>query len=315
MKKLLVIVGPTGTGKTDLALGLAKKFNGEIVSADSRQIYIGMDIGTGKLEVRSKISDVRDVRKEKGSWIVDGIPIHLYDLITPDETFSVATYQQLAYKKIADIHKRSKLPILVGGTGLYIRAVVGGLKIPKVAPDKKLREHLASRSVSSLIGELERVDPQTAQSIDRVNKQRLTRALEVYHQTGEPVSKLKGKFKPNFNTLKIGLTSDRDYLYARVDSRIDSWVKTGFIEEVKTLLGKGYKETVALKALGYQQISMYLEGKILLEEATQRIKFGHHNYIRGQITWFRKEPGISWFDIATPGFKQKIFKKIQSWLI
>src|SRR3972149_785788 len=121
MKKLLVIVGPTGTGKTDLALGLAKKFNGEIVSADSRQIYIGMDIGTGKLEVRSKISDVRDVRKEKGSWIVDGIPIHLYDLIAPDETFSVATYQQLAYKKIADIHKRSKLPILVGGTGLYIR--------------------------------------------------------------------------------------------------------------------------------------------------------------------------------------------------
>jgi len=312
MKKLLVIVGPTGTGKTDLALAAAKKFDGELVSADSRQIYIGMDIGTGKIDLRSKISDVR---KETGKWIVGGVPIHLYDLITPDETFSVATYQQLAYKKIADIHKRNKLPILVGGTGLYVRAVVKGLKIPKVAPDKKLRAQLESRPLSSLVRELERVDPQAAEEVDKNNQRRVVRALEVYHQTGEPFSKLKSKFKVGFNALKIGLISDRDYLYARVDSRIDSWVNTGFIEEVKTLLNKGYKETVALKALGYQQISMYLEGKILLEEATQRIKFGHHNYIRGQITWFRKEPGISWFDIATPGFKQKIFKKIQSWLI
>jgi len=311
MKKLLVIVGPTGTGKTDLALAAAKKFDGELVSADSRQIYIGMDIGTGKIDLRSKISDVR---KETGKWIVDGVPIHLYDLITPDETFSVATYQQLAYKKIADIHKRNKLPILVGGTGLYVRAVVKGLKIPKVAPDKKLRAQLESRPLSSLVRELERVDPQAAEEVDKNNQRRVVRALEVYHQTGEPFSKLKGKFRVGFNALKIGLTSDRDYLYARVDSRIDSWVKTGFVEEVKTLLDKDYKETIALKALGYQQISMYLEGKTPLEGAIQRTKFGHHNYIRGQITWFRKETGITWFDIATPGFKQKIFKKIQSWL-
>ena len=158
------------------------------------------------------------------------------------------------------------------------------------------------------------MDSQTAEEIDKANQRRVVRALEVYLQTGEPFSKLKGRFKVGLNALKIGLTSDRDYLYARVDSRIDSWAKTGFIEEVKTLLDKGYKETVAFKALGYQQTSMYLEGKTSLEEAIQRIKFGHHNYIRRQVTWFRKEPGISWFDIATTGFKQKIFRKIQGWL-
>ncbi len=327
MKKLLVIVGSTGTGKTDLALELAKKFNGEIVSADSRQIYIGMDIGTGKIprsaELRIKSrsqgdlrpqSGLEELKKEKGRWIVDRVPIHLYDIITPDKTFSVATYQQLAYKKIADIHKRGKLPILVGGTGLYIRAVVGGLKIPKVAPDKKLRAQLESRPLPTLVRELEQVDSQTAEEIDKANQRRVVRALEVYLQTGEPFSKLKGRFKVGFNALKIGLTSDRDYLYARVDSRIDAWIKTGFIEEVRALLDKDYKETIAMKALGYQQISMYLEGKRSIEEAIQRTKFGHHNYIRRQVTWFRKEPGISWFDIATPGFKQKIFRKIQGWL-
>ena len=199
MKKLLVIVGSTGTGKTDLALELAKKFNGEIVSADSRQIYIGMDIGTGKIprsaELRIKSrsqgdlrpqSGLEELKKEKGRWIVDRVPIHLYDIITPDKTFSVATYQQLAYKKIADIHKRGKLPILVGGTGLYIRAVVGGLKIPKVAPDKKLRAQLESRPLPTLVRELEQVDSQTAEEIDKANQRRVVRALEVYLQTGEP---------------------------------------------------------------------------------------------------------------------------------
>ncbi|OGY26977.1 MAG: tRNA (adenosine(37)-N6)-dimethylallyltransferase MiaA [Candidatus Woykebacteria bacterium RBG_16_43_9] len=315
MKKLLVIVGPTGTGKTDLALELAKKLDGEIVSADSRQIYIGMDVGTGKIPGNAKLRiKSEELKKEKGRWIVDGVPIHLYDIITPVKTFSVAAYQQLAYDRIAEIHKKNKLPILVGGTGLYIRAVVEGLKIPKAAPNKKLRKHLESKPIQSLIRELEQVDPETVEKIDKSNQRRVVRALEVYHQTGEPFSKLQGKFKVGFDALKIGLTSDRGYLYARVDSRIDTWIKTGFIEEVKILLDKDYKETTALKALGYQQISMYLEGKISLEEAIQRTKFGLHNYIRRQLTWFRKETGIFWFDIANPAFKQQIFNKIQSWL-
>lgn len=311
MEKLLVIVGPTGTGKTDLALALAKKFNGEIVSADSRQIYIGMDIGTGKIDPSSKMLGVR---KEKERWVVDDVPIHLYDIITPEKTFSVATYQQVALRIIGGIQKENELPILVGGTGLYIRAVVEGLKIPKVAPNKKLREQLESKPISSLVRELEKVDPQTAGKIDKANLRRIIRALEVYHQTGESFSKLKGKFKVNFDALKIGLTSDRDFLYHRVDARIDTWIKTGFVEEVKELFDKGYKEASALKTLGYRQIVMYLEGKVSLEEAIQRTKFGHHNYIRQQATWFRKETGISWFNIAALDFRRQIFDKVQSWL-
>ena len=308
-----MIIGPTGTGKTDLALELAKKFNGEIVSADSRQVYIGMDIGTGKIDLRSKISDVRGVRKEKGSWIVDGIPIHLYDLITPDKTFSVAEYQQLAYRAINKIHRKNKLPILVGGTGLYIRAVVEGLKIPKVAPDANLRKRLEAYPLPKLIAELDRNDPQTAAKIDKANPRRVIRALEIFYKTGQSMSRLQGKYKTPFSHLKIGLSSDRDYLYSRVDDRIDLWVKNGFIEEVKTLLDKGYQDSTALTSLGYRQIAMYLQGKITLLEAIQRIKFEHHAYIRAQLTWSKKEPGVIWFDIDQKDFTQKVFKAVDSW--
>ncbi|MDP2720493.1 MAG: tRNA (adenosine(37)-N6)-dimethylallyltransferase MiaA [bacterium] len=308
MKKLLVIIGPTGTGKTDLALELAKKFGGEIVSADSRQIYIGMDIGTGKLSQNEKIE------KHKGYWIVDEIPIHLYDVITPSKTFSVAEYQQIAYRAINEIHKKNKLPILVGGTGLYIRAVVEGLKIPKVAPDANLRKRLEAYPLPKLITELERSDPQTAARVDKANPRRVIRALEVFYKTGQSMSQLQGKYKTVFNHLKIGLSSDRAHLYSRVDDRVDSWVKNGFIEEVKTLLDKGYQDSTALTSLGYRQITMYLQGKITLPEAIQRIKFEHHAYIRAQLTWFKKESVVTWFDINEKDFTQKIFKTINSWV-
>ena len=312
MKKLLVIVGPTGTGKTALGLELAKKFNGDIVSADSRQIYIGMDLGTGKIDRRSKISDVR---KEEGKWVVDGIPIYLYDLIAPDKTFSVAEYQQQAYKAIDEIHEKNKLPILVGGTGLYVQAVVEGLKIPKVAPDKNLRAQLESQPLPTLLSKLEEADPVTASKIDKQNPRRVIRALEVYYQTGEPLSKLQGKFKVGFDSLQIGLTAPRDYLYQRTDQRIEEWFKEGFVEEVKSLLKKGYDENLpAMTSLGYRQVSMYLAGKIPLEEAKQRIKWEHHSYIRRQTTWFRKMQGIHWCDIGGKNFQQEIFRQVNDWL-
>lgn len=204
MIKLLVIVGPTATGKTDLAIKLAKKFSGEIVSADSRQIYQGMDIGTGK-EVADK-----KVIKEKGKWIVRGVQIHLYNVIKPDETFSVADYQQLAYQAIEDIQSRGKLPILVGGTGLYVQAVTEGLKIPKVPPDLKLREKLERKPLAHLVAELERVDPETAFRIDQKNPRRIIRALEVYYLTGQPISTLQEKFKADFDSLVIGLVAPRE---------------------------------------------------------------------------------------------------------
>lgn len=313
MKKLLVIVGPTGTGKTDLALELGKKFDGELVSADSRQIYIGMDVGTGKMPVQVQNSKFK-VQKFKKYWIVNDIPIHLYDLITPDKTFSVAAYQQAAYKAIEDIHQRDNLPILVGGTGLYVRAVVEGLKIPKAPPDKNLRDHLEAQPLPILVRQLEKVDPAAATKIDKQNPRRIIRALEVYHQTGKPMSQLSGDFKKTFDCLKIGLTAPRATLYARVDQRIDSWMQSGFIDEVKDLLKKEYKEDAALTSLGYRQITMYLENKLTLKETIQRIKFDHHGYIRSQLTWFRKEPGIFWFDIEAANFKKEAFGTVKEWL-
>lgn len=311
MKKLLVIIGPTGTGKSDLALHLALKYNGEIVSADSRQIYTGMDIGTGKEIESSKIK----IKKTKNYWTVNGIPIHLYDVILPDKTFSVTQYQQLAYGVINDIHARNKLPILVGGTGLYIRAVVEGLKIPKVAPDLKLRAKFESRSLASLVNELEKVDPETANSIDKSNPRRIIRALEVFHISGESFSKLKGKYTIQYDTLKIGLTSERKFLYKNVDDQVEEWFEKGFTEEVKMLLEKGYNaDLTSMTSLGYRQVGMYLSGMISLDEAKQRIKWELHNYIRAQLTWFRKEPNISWFDISTKNFEKKVSTLIDEWL-
>lgn len=311
MKKLLVIIGPTGTGKSGLALHLAKKYNGEIVSADSRQIYTGMDIGTGKEIESSKIK----IKKSENYWTVNGIPIHLYDVILPDKTFSVAQYQQLAYGVINDIHARNKLPILVGGTGLYIRAVAEGLKIPKVAPDLKLRAKLESRSLASLVNELEKVDPETANGIDKSNPRRIIRALEVFYISGESFSRLKGKFKTEFETLKIGLTSERRYLYERVDNQVEKWFEQGFIEEVKSLFAKGNRENLtSMTSLGYRQVGMYLRGRISLDEAKQRIKWELHNYIRAQLTWFRKELSISWFDISAEDFKKEVSNLIDEWL-
>lgn len=311
VKKLLVIAGPTATGKTALALELAKKFNGEIISADSRQIYQSMDIGTGK-EIKNAGTRIQ---KSQGKWIVDDTPIYLYDLVTPDKTFSVAQFQQLAYQTIGETHEKNKLPILVGGTGLYVRAVTEGLKIPKVAPNKKLRRRLESRSLASLLRELQNVDPETYEKIDKFNTRRVIRALEIYHQVGEPASKLKGKFKVNYDILKVGLTSNRNYLYERADKQVDNWFERGFIEEVRNLLKKGYRETfTSLTSLGYRQVVMLLHQKITLEESKQRIKWEQHSYIRRQITWFKKETNINWFDIAEVGFKKDIGKLVSRWL-
>src|SRR3989344_5050144 len=261
MKKLLAIVGPTGTGKTDLAIALAKKFNGEIISADSRQIYTGMDIGTGK-EIRNS---KHEIRKSEGSWVVDGVPIYLYDVIDPDQSFSVAEFQQLAYKKIDQIHKKSKSPILVGGTGLYVRAVIQGLKIPQVQPDKRLRKRFEKKPLAALLKELEQVDPKTFQKIDKRNPRRVIRALEVYHNTGKPASLLAKKFKPDFESLLIGLTAPRELLYKKTDFRIDSWFKNGFTEEVKNLLKKSPADLPSMSSLGYRQTAAYLQEKISLE--------------------------------------------------
>ena len=309
MKKLLVIVGPTGTGKTDLGIELAKKFDGEIVSADSRKIYKGMDIGTGKKNLNSK----SEIQKFKDHWLVDGIPIYLYDIFDPDKTFSVAQFQQIAYKKIREIQEKKKLPILVGGTGLYVRSVVQGLKIPNIPPDPELRSKLEKKSLESLLNEIEEVDPKAYLKVDKRNKRRVIRALEIFHKTGKTISKLQKFYKPDFESLIIGLTAKREYLYGKVDKRIAEWVKSGFVEEVKSLLKEYSIEDQAMNSLGYRQIASYIYGNLGLEEAIQRIKFDHHGYIRRQLTWFKKEPNIFWFDISSSEFKKEVQKLVDNW--
>lgn len=296
--KLLSIVGPTGTGKTLLAIRLAKKFDGEIISADSRQVYIGMDIGTGKeVELLGK----------------GGVPIHLYDVVLPNQSFTLVDFQQLAVQKIEEITRRGKLALMVGGTGLYIQAIVDGLKIPKAPPDIKLREKLSLKSTEELFKELSLVDPSSAENIDAKNQRRIIRALEVFYSTGKSILSLKEKFNPKMDVLMIGLTADRETLYKKNDLRVEEWFKLGFVEEVRTLLKKFPPDLPSLSALGYGQVGEYLNNRISLEKAKERIKFAIHNFIRKQLSWFKADDRVVWFDIENPSLLNEVEDLIQAW--
>jgi tRNA dimethylallyltransferase len=287
MNPLLAIVGPTGVGKSQLALRLAQALNGEIVSADSRQVYRYMDIATAK------------PGKEELSLVTH----HLIDIVNPDEDFSLAQYQQLAYRAIEDIQQRHKLAILVGGSGLYVWAVLDSWRIPKVAPDPEFRhsleEKVARVGKDELYQELAKVDPVAAQRIDPSNMRRMIRALEVYRGTEIPFSQLQLKTKPLFNTLIIGLTTDRAELYQRIDLRVDEMIKRGLVDEVKGLVDRGYSFNLpAMSGIGYKQVGMYLRDELTLPAAIQQIKFETHRLVRHQYSWFRlKDDRIKWFDI------------------
>ncbi len=287
MNCLLAIVGPTGVGKSRLALRLAQEFNGEIVSADSRQVYRHMDIGTAK-------SSRPDLSL---------IPHHLVDIINPDEDFSLAQYQHLAYRAINDIQQRNKLALLVGGSGLYVRAVLEGWGIPQVPPDLEFRQSLEEKAagggMEELYQELTKVDPVAARRIDRHNIRRVIRALEVSQTAGIPFSQLQQKQAPPFDTFVIGLTTDRAELYRRIDLRVDEMIEQGLVEEVRRLVNMGYDfHLPAMSGVGYKQIGMYLRGELTLTAAVQQIKFETHRIARHQYSWFRlKDNRIRWFDI------------------
>jgi len=289
MNLLVAIVGPTGVGKSHLALRLAKTFNGEIVSADSRQVYRHMNIGTAK-PTPKELSLVRH---------------HLIDIINPDEDFSLAQYQQLAYKAIEDIQRRGKLALLAGGSGLYVWAVLEGWGIPEVPPDPELRHSLEREATKvgkdRLYQELRKVDPVAAQRIDPRNVRRTIRALEVYRTTEAPFSQLQYKNAPLFDILIIGLTIDRAELYRRIDLRVDMMIKQGLVAEVKKLVDMGYDINLpAMSGIGYRQIGMFLRGDLALAAAIQQIKFETHRVARHQYAWFRlKDDRIHWFDIQS----------------
>jgi len=287
MNRLVAIVGPTGIGKSQLALHLAQTFNGEIVSADSRQVYRHMDIGTAK----------------PGLEELSLVPHHLLNIIDPDEDFSLAQYQRLAYRVIADIEQRNKLPLLIGGSGLYVWSVLEGWKIPSVPPDLEFRHSLEEKAAKAgkdeLYQELVKVDPIAAQGIDPRNVRRVIRALEVHRSTQTPLSQLRHKQAPPFKTLIIGLTADRAELYRRINLRVDEMIKQGLVEEVKRLVNMGYDLNLpALSGIGYKQIGMFLKDELTLDAAIQQIKFETHRFVRHQYNWFRlKDDRIQWFNI------------------
>ena len=302
MKRLVAIVGPTAVGKTDLALMLAQKLDGEIVGADSRQVYRYMDIGTAKptIEERSLV------------------PHHLVDIVDPDDDFSLALFQALAFDAIRDIQHRGKLPLLVGGSGLYVWAVLEGWSIPKVEPNLNLRRELERRASSGggliLYQELKQLDPQAASNIDPKNVRRVIRALEVYWLTGRPFSELRKRNPPDFDTLIIGLTAQRSELYRRIDSRVDRMIEQGLVEEVKDLLDRGYSlELPSMSGLGYRQMGKFLSGEMSLPEAIERIKFETHRFARHQYAWFRlKDERIRWFEISEKYLAESVLDRVSS---
>ena len=287
MNKLIAIIGPTGIGKTKLAIQLASRFDGEIINADSRQIYRHMDIGTAK---------------PTGEELA-AVPHHLVDIIEPDKEFSLAEYQQLTDKTIHDIQARGKIPFLVGGSGLYVWAVLEGWIVPKVAPDVYFRKELEKRAElgqgDDLYRELKQIDPSAAEKIDPHNIRRVIRALEVNKFADSTFSHLQKKQPPPFQTLIIGLTAERKELYPRADERVDNMLKQGFVDEVSKLLKMGYNLTLpSMSSIGYREIGQYLSGGMTLEEAVYKIKTGTHRFIRHQYAWFRlKDERIKWFDI------------------
>ncbi len=287
MNRLVAIVGPTAVGKSRLALSIAQTFGAEIVGADSRQVYRYMDIGTAKPGARERAL----------------VPHHLIDVVDPDEVLTLALYQEMAYRAIEDIQMRGKLPLLVGGSGLYIWAVLDGWQIPPVPPDQELRCALENRAQTegkqALYLELERLDPVAAGEIDPRNLRRVIRALEVCWLTGKPFSQLRRCSPPPFQSLALGLTARRERLYLRIDSRIDGMIERGLVEEVRGLVERGYDLGLpSMSGIGYREIGHFLGGEVELETAIQRIKYETHRLVRHQGSWFRlKDRRIHWFDV------------------
>ncbi len=284
--KMVVIVGPTAAGKTALSLKLAKAFNGEIVSADSMQVYRYMDIGTAK-----------PTKEER-----EDVPHHLIDIVDPDCEYSAADFKRDAERVISDIVSRSRRVFLVGGTGLYVRALLEGLfdgpgKVPWLRTELEERARRAGRE--ALYRELEVVDPASARRIHPNNIARIIRALEVYHATGRPLSEFHrrhGFGEERFDTLKIGLVRDRRVLYADIEKRVDRMIEGGLLEEVRWLLEAGYtQELKPMLALGYREMTDHIMGRLDFDEAVAELKKNTRNYAKRQLTWFKKDSGIRWF--------------------
>lgn len=300
---LILLVGPTAVGKTEIALQLAERLNGEIVSADSRLFYRGMDIGTAK---PTRAEQIR-------------VPHHLIDIADPDEILSLAVFHQKAREAIADIHTRGKIPFLVGGTGQYIRAVTEGWTPPEVKADERLRSELEklkdAKGSDWLHDKLRNLDSAAAEKIDARNYRRTIRALEVILTTGKRFSDQRGQSESIYQLITIGLTRPRAELYERVDERIDAMFANGFLDEVKSLLAEGYSPTLpTLSAIGYRECIRVVNGELSEEQAKVEIRRATRVFVRRQANWFKEsDPDIKWFKV-TDGVTEELEAHIRELL-
>ncbi|KMK77299.1 tRNA (adenosine(37)-N6)-dimethylallyltransferase MiaA [Alkalihalobacillus pseudalcaliphilus] len=300
---LVAIVGPTGVGKTALSIELAKKYHGEVISGDSMQIYRGMDIGTAK------------VTKEE----MQGIPHHLIDIKDPDEAFTVADFQEHVIPLITALNVQGKTPILTGGTGLYVNAIIKGYQFSEKIEDEHYRTELGNfameKGKDALYNRLLSVDPEVQDVIHPNNVRRVIRALEVFHVTGIPFSQQQNDHveKDHFNLAMIGLTMPREQLYERINKRVDLMVKNGLIDEVNRFYKQGLREVQSIQAIGYKELYDYFDGLITQEEAIEQLKQNSRRYAKRQFTWFRNKTNTTWFDVSE-GLTEKLFQQISEFI-
>lgn len=289
LPKLIVLCGPTASGKTQWGIDLAKRFNGEVISADSRQVYKKMTIGTAKPRGEWRWNGLRR------SFFVDDVPHHLLDFLDPGKVFSVAEFRDRALKYTKLAYQQGRVPMIVGGTGLYISSLVDNFVIPRVSANQKLRRSLEEKPLAELVVLLEKLDPEAARTIDVQNPRRVIRALEVCILTGDPFSHQRKKGEPMFEVLQIGIKVSREVLSQRISDRVDQMLADGLVDEVKKLLKQKYGwHLPSMNGIGYRQLKDHLEDKCDVAMAAERLKRDTRQLARRQMTWFRRDSRIVW---------------------
>lgn len=289
-KKLVVIIGPTAVGKTKLSIDIAHRLNGEIISGDSMQIYKGMDIGTAKITPEE----------------MEGVPHHLIDIKEPDDEYSVAEFQEAVRPLIDEITDKNKMPMIVGGTGLYIQSVLYNYQFTESPSDpefrKRLELELKQKGEQAIHELLAQVDPESAKRIHPNNTRRVIRALEIFYCTNIPMHEHLKKQENEllYDVALIGLTMDREVLYQRINQRVDIMVENGLLKEVKSLYDQGLRDTQSIKAIGYKEIYDFFDGKVTFEDAVNQLKQNSRRYAKRQLTWFRNKMDVKWFDMTPP---------------
>lgn len=316
-RKVLIVVGPTAIGKTSAGILLAKKLDGEIISADSRQVYRGLDVGTGKdlpkdaqFNKRFLVGDL-----EVGYYSIEGIPVWLLDLVSPKYQFNVADWLSCAQRVIKNLWKKGKLPIVVGGTGFYIKALVDGIDSLGIQPNEALRQELEKLTVAELQERLKQLDLETWNRLnqsDRFNPRRLIRKIEIALSREEAKTARPKRLRADY--FLIGLTAPRKVIYQRIDQRVRKRLAGGLLEEIKDLLEQGVSwQDPGMDTLAYKEFRPLFENKTTLEETVERWRFDEHRYARRQLTWFKKEKRINWFDITNPNWQEAMVKKVKRW--